>query len=70
MDARGPLFIVEVDTCEGSYGDGIIVTRNFQKSETARLYCIGRRGEDGVIRFIDGNYRSAEEARDAWPQAS
>lgn len=61
--------VIEVEGYEGE--DGSIVVwndraargRGFGVSE--KLYCIGAVGADGVVRFNDWGYATAEEARAA-----
>ncbi len=66
-----PLLIVEVEAHPGADGD--IEVRNHRAADGAgapdRLYCVGALGGDGVIRFVDWGYATADAARKAWPDA-
>ena len=66
-----PLVIVEVDSFRGASGE--IAVTNSRAAEGAgsasRLFCVGALGADGVIRFVDWGYPTAEAARAAWPDA-
>jgi hypothetical protein len=58
--------IVEVEGYEGV--DGEIAVTNFRAETQSfgvpdKIYCIGRLDPDGVVRFSDWGYATAEEAR-------
>lgn len=60
----GEKIIVEVEGYEGERGS-IVVTNDDEPSEPPRIYCIGRVGDDGILRFIDWGYATAAEAEEA-----
>ena len=62
----GPLLIVEVEGYDGETGQ---ITVSNDLESTDRLYCVGRVGDDGVVRFVDWGYATIDEAREAWPKA-
>jgi hypothetical protein len=64
----GDAVIVEVEGFEGE--DGEIVVENWRADRKGDglshiLYCIAALGEDGVVRFDDWGYATAEEAKEA-----
>lgn len=66
---EGDLFIVEVDAFQGELRS--IDVRDASGSPVRAVYCVARRnGGSGVLEFVDYGYRSADEARAAWPAAS
>lgn len=73
--ARTSEFVIEVEGYDGD--DGCIVVANRRATSTCgsmgrkdRLFCVGRIGDDGVVRIVDWGYATAEEARAAWPEAA
>jgi len=68
IEARAAL-IIEVEGYEGE--DGSIVVWNDRAARgrgfglSDRIYCIGEMAADGVVRFNDWGYATAEEAREA-----
>lgn len=63
----GP-FIVEVEGYEGA--DGEIIVRNFRAEAESLgvphlIYCIAKADADGVVRFDDWGYATADEAQRA-----
>lgn len=66
-----PMLIIEVENFAGESGR-IAVTNDRAASGAGvptRLFCVGALGADGVVRFVDSGYATAEEARAAWPDA-
>lgn len=64
----GDPVIVEVEGYEGQ--DGEIVVENWRANQPGFgvsniIYCIAALGDDGVVRFDDWGYATAEEAREA-----
>ena len=61
--------IIEVEGYDGEGGSIVVTNLRAERSGvlgmTDRIYCIGELGEDGVVRFLDWGYATAEEARDA-----
>lgn len=64
-----PSLIIEVEGYDGE--EGRIVVENDRAHRSHRygvhekLYCIGQMDDDGVIRFNDWGYATADEAREA-----
>lgn len=64
----GDPVIVEVEGYEGQ--DGEIVVQNWRADKPGFgvshiIYCIAALGDDGVVRFDDWGYATADEAREA-----
>ena len=64
-----PKVIIEVEGYDGESG-AIIVTNHRagppeELGSNDRIFCIGELDDEGVVRFLDWGYATAEEARDA-----
>ena len=66
-----PMLIIEVDGFTGDRGRIAVTNDRATTGHGAptRLFCVGALGADGVVRFVDWGYATAEEARAAWPDA-
>jgi len=64
--APAPL-IIEVEGYEGQDGSISVLNERALRSKAfgvpEKIYCIGAMGADGVIRFDDWGYATAEQAR-------
>ena len=59
--------IIEVEGYEGENGSIVVWNERAARSGLGvsdRIYCIGEMAADGVIRFNDWGYATAEEARE------
>ncbi len=63
-----PAYIVAVDSFEGE--NSSITVYDDTGAPLSVLYCVARQNANtGIFEFVDYGYRSAEEAREAWPDA-
>ena len=60
--------IIEVEGYDGDSGSIVVINRRAHEESLGasdRLYCIGEIDDDGVVRFLDWGYATAQEALEA-----